>query len=272
MEREPTEQHKTSGLDMKETLEWYRQSKPEIPPIQETTFPYPIEKKKLIELSDKELGGLLSLFPENARRRSILRKVVGQPITWFHRDSTGKKQIPTTNPADALSPTAIIPSYANTEPWTRQVPAADVWLYQIPQNAVPEEDIRRLVLAQGFIHEVGHTIIYPSLYIKDNTLKFPDGKIINGLEAVLHFAELAEQHPPISQYASTFRGDNNKFESSDPEYDVKVAINEELAETIAAHLCGFAYCSDDVRGKNPFADRPEIKAFVRNFLNAELIS
>lgn len=267
-----SELYKTSGLDMRETLDWYKSSGIKMPPIPEVNFPYPIENQELIELSERELGGLFALFPENARKRSILRKVIGQAPTWFHRDSTSEQPKATSKESDALSPTAIVPSYIDYTPWGElKVPTADVWLYKIPQNAAPEK-VRKLVLAEGFVHEVGHSVVQPALYVDDHSLKFPDGRIVNGLEAILHFAELAEQHLPISHYASTYRGPSNKFESDNPSYNVKTAISEELCETIAAYLLGFAYCGDNSRGKDPFSDRPEIRDFVRDFLNAESLS
>jgi hypothetical protein len=269
---ESSEQYETSGLDMRDTLDWYENSGVELPPIPETAFSFPVENQDLIELSETEIGGLFALFPENARNRSILRKVVGQSPTWFHRDSTSEQPKATPNEADAMSPTAIVPSYIDYTPWSKlKVPKADIWMYQISQNAASKE-VRRIVLAEGFIHEIGHSIVQPALYLNDHNLKFPNGRIVNGLDAMLHFAELAEQHPPISHYASTYRGPNNKFESDNPEdYNIKTAISEEMCESIAAYLLGFAYCGDNLRGKNPFVDRPEIRDFVRDFLNAELI-
>ena len=269
---ESSEEYKTSGLDMSETLNWYQKSGIKIPEIPKTDFSHPVEQGELIELSERELGGLLSLFPENAIKRSILRKVVGKPATWFHQDSTNEQPQPTTSETEALSPTAIVPSYIDYTPWGElKKPTADIWLYQIQETAAPE-NIRKLVLSEGFIHEVGHSIVQPALYVKDYNLKFPDGEIINGFDAMLHFAELAEQHPPISHYSSTYRGPNNKFESDKPNYNPMTAISEEMCENIAAHLFGFAYCGYDSRGKNPFADRPEVKKFVIDFLNAELVS
>ena len=262
---------RTLGLDMKKTLNWYKSSKVEMPSIPERDFHYPLENQELIELTKRELGGLLALFPENARKRSILRKVIGQPSTWFHRDSTSGQPKPTTNEKEAMSQTAIVPSYIDYTPWGElKVPTADIWLYKIPQNAASEK-VRRIVLAEGFVHEIGHSIVQPALYVEDYTLKFPDGRIVNGLEAMLQFAELAEQHPPISHYASTYRGPGNKFESNNPNYNAETAISEEMCETIAAYLLGFAYCGNNSRGKNPFLDRPEVRNFVRDFLNAELI-
>ncbi len=269
---ENVERSETSGLDMGETLEWYRTSGIKLPANpSDANLDYPVENKDLIELSGRELESLFSLFPKNARNRSILRKVVGQKTTWFHRDSTNEQPISTTNQKEALSPTAIIPSYIDYTPWREsKIPTADIWLYKIPQNIVPE-NVRRIILSEGFIHEVGHSIVQPAFYTDDYTLKFPDGKLVNGQDVILHFAELAEKHPPISHYASTYRGANNKFESDKPDYNVKTAISEEMCETIAADLLGFAYCGDDSRGRNPFADRPEVRDFIIEFLNAELI-
>ncbi len=260
-----------SGLDMRKTLEWYNTSGNRLVRSNDKHLPYPVENQGLIELSGSELGGLFYMFPERARKRSILRKVVGQPASWFHRDSTSEQPVSTTSRADALSPTAIIPSYIDYTPWGElKVPTADVWLYEIPHDAAPE-DVRKIVLSEGFIHEIGHSIVQPALYVDDHTLRFPDGRLINGLEAMLRFAELAEQYPPISHYASTYRGRNNKFESDKPDYNVRTAISEEMCETVAAHLLGFAYCGEDSRGRDPFSDRPEVRSFITDFLNAELV-
>src|SRR3989338_10567279 len=160
-EYESTGRSNASGLDMRGTLEWYQCTGIKIPPIPKMDFPYPLTNKNFIELSGEELGGLLSLFPENARKRSILRGVVGQPTTWFHRDSTNEQPKPTTNQADALSDTAFVPSFIDYTPWGElKVPTADIWLYQIPQNAAPE-NVRRLILSEGYVHEVGHSIVQP---------------------------------------------------------------------------------------------------------------
>jgi hypothetical protein len=262
--------YQTSGLDMGQTLEWYRTSGVGLPQIP-SDKQLPVENPDLIALSSRDLGSLLSLFSKNAIERSILRKIVGMPATWFHKDSTSEKPVPTTKQEDALTPTAIIPSYTDYTPWGElKVPTADILLYQLPRNAVPE-DIGKLVLSEGFIHEVGHTIVQPAMYVSNHDLKFPDGKIVNGKDAILQFANLAEQHLPISRYASFYRGKDNKFESDNPKYDPRTAISEELCETIAAYFLGFAFCGDDARSRNPFADRPEIKDFVKDFLNAELV-
>ena len=67
-ECESTEKHKISGLDMRKTIEWYETSGVELPQVL-ADLPYPVENQNLIELSDKELGGLLSLIPKIATDR-----------------------------------------------------------------------------------------------------------------------------------------------------------------------------------------------------------
>lgn len=271
-EIEPTETHEAPGLDMGKTIKWYESSGVELPKIPTNTdLPYPIKNSDLAELSSQELCGLVSLFPTNAINRSTLREVAWQDATWFRKDSTGEKPVPTTNKADALSPTAIIPSYIDYTPGAQQGRlASDIWLHKISHDVVPEK-VRKIILSEGFVHEFSHSIVQPALYADGYTLRFPDGRLVDGFDAMMNFAELAEQHPPISHYASTYRGKNNKFESDKPNYNTQTAINEEMAETIAAYILGFAYCGDDSRGKNPFADRPEIKSFIEDFLNAELV-
>ncbi len=257
------------GFDMKETIRWYEKNGIQILSIEKKPLRFPIENSEYIELSPEELGGLLELLPENAKERSIIRKIKGQPITYFSKNSTPERPQTTTDVSEALSSTAIVPSYIDYTPWREMgKPTGDIWLYQLPEN-IPES-VRKVILTEGFIHELAHSVIQPALYI-DQNIQFSNGEIINGLESILGFTKMAEIYPPISHYASSYRGKDNKFESDDPNYNINTAISEELAETIAAYYMGFAFCKDDVRGRDPFRDRPNIKQWVENFLNAKLL-
>ncbi|MBI2573459.1 hypothetical protein HYV86_06355 [Candidatus Woesearchaeota archaeon] len=262
--------YNTNGLDMRETIQWYTSSNVGLPSLEGATLPYTNQSMDNIILSPQQLGALFSLFPSSVRDRSILRKVIGKPVTWFHRDSATGALSTTENIEEALSPTAIVPSYIDYTPWGElKRPTADIWIYALPDD-IPIQT-KRIITAQGFLHEVGHSIVQPALYVKDYDLEFPDGKVINGLEALLEFANLAEQHSPISVYASTYRGHENKFENTEPEYDPRTAISEEMCETIAAYVLDFAFSGDEKRNYDPFGDRPEIKDFVKNFLEARKI-
>lgn len=256
---------KTSGFDMGNTIEWYRNSGVRISEIfLGKTLPFPVEDEHLIELSRNEMAGLYNLFPENARQRNIARKVIGRPTRYFHRNSTNESPLPTFDVEEAISPTAIIPSYIGYAKQEGEL-VGDIEMYELPED-IPE-NARKIISAEGFVHELGHGIVQPALFVNNYNLQFPDGKIVNGINAMFDFANMAEQHKPISHYAKTYRPN---FSSSDT-MKLKTAISEEAAETLVAYFLGFAYCGDDKRGKDPFADRPEIKEFIKNFLDAKLV-
>ena len=263
-----------SGLDMKPTIHWYEANKYQLlqhlpKPLNEP-IPYEIENPDNIQLSKGYLSGLISLFPQNAKERSILRKIVGQPETWFHKDSTQQQQIPTTTIDDALSPTAIIPGFTYPDWSNKEDPKADIWLYKISDTACSPE-VRKIILSESFIHEgLGHTLVLPITHGDEFELTLPYGKNVVSFDYLMEFVDMAEQHMPISHYASTYRDKDNKFPSDADTY--LKAIGEELSETISAYLLGFAFGNDEQRSMNPFADRPEIKKFVEDFLNAELVS
>ncbi len=257
-----------SGLDMGETIDWYESSGIEFRQAKEgLIFPYTIEQKEYIELTEDDLSLLIQLFPLTARKRSILKKVVGKPTTWFRRDSTAEKPQETQEVKQALSPTALVPSYIDYQTWRNTgIPSADIWLYRLPKNI--STMTRRIILAQGFVHEYGHSIIAPALYIPNYKLVLPSGKEVEGLEYILEFAKLAEAHAPISHYAATYRGESNCFDNTDPQ-KAKIAIGEEMTETIAAHLLGLAFCEEQARRTNPLSDRSDIESHIKEFLAAE---
>ena len=269
---------KLAGLDMAPTIRWYElngqlffSKLTELFQNPKKQLPYQLVNSNMLPLSQDEIAALIGLFPQNAIDRSILESIVGQSETWFHRDSRQEQPIPTNDISLALSPTASIPSYTDYAKWTEEKPSADVVLYRIDGSAA-SGNVRKIISVQGFLHEFGgHTIIAPAFNIPEYSLRLPNGRIVKGFNYLIEFAKMAEKHAPISHYASAYRGKNNKFESDSPSYNPLIAISEELSEVIAAHILGFAFCGEDLRGKNPFADRPEIKEFAENFLNAKLV-
>ncbi len=268
-----------SGLDMGPTIEWYEREKPISESAMSSSaiclgFPYIIKGQEHIHLDPKKdmnLPLLYYTFPENARKRSVITQVTGKPSLWFHRDSIPEAPIPTNDVTEAISPTAIIPSYANMGTWLQTgVPSIEIELYEIPEN-IASPYAREVIHAEGFVHELAHTIVNPAVFLADEKLKIP-GRVVNAQDYVLgEFVEMAERHLPVSHYAAFYRNGDGTF-VEDPRFGTRVAVSEELCETIAAYLLGFAYCGDDERGKRPFEDRPEIQLFVDSFLNAEQVS
>ena len=255
-----------SGLDMAGTIEWYASSGVALPKLPRGRHEIPvIDRQYLADVRITDFGDMFLIFPENARKRSIIRHIVGKPVTWFHKDSATGNIRTTTGRADALSPTAIVPSYTDPEEWIKTgKPSLDVWMYQLPVE-IPR-DIRRIITAEGFIHELGHGLTGPAFYT-DNNLRMPDGRTMSGKAYLELFAEAAEGLPPISHYASFYRK-NGKFADQDGDY--RVAVSEELCESIAAYFLGFAYTGDS-RGTEPFRDRPAVRALVKDFLHASQI-
>lgn len=257
---------KNNGLDMKSTIEFYvnRDLYPINPSREEVSMA--LTNPERIGLSREEISGLIALFPEAARERSTAREIKGKPQTWFDKKSKLEDLIliPTEDFGEAISPTAIVPSRIDYEGWKADNPTAQITLYELSRD-IPERT-RKTILAEGLVHEFAHSIIARSIYT-DEMLVFPDGSKISGIDAILKFAQMTEPLKPISHYASTYRDAQGKFLNT-KKVSQETSINEELAETITAHLLGFAFCGDDARGLNPFSDRPEVRKFVEDYLNA----
>lgn len=258
-----------SGFDMKPTIDWYEANGWRLsrclPWSSGRKFPYPFYGQRYSHLTEGQLTVLYNLFPEPARARSVLKRVTGKPPAWFHKKSTPAKPIPTTKREEALSHTAIIPASIDYKIKETKVVGSRVFLYQIP-NGVCSKNTRRIILSQSFTHELAHSIIAP-VWSENCYLRRPDDDtIIGGFEYLLSFVEIAEHYPPVSHYATAYRTGKNEF--PDNLHLLRRAIEEELAETISAFLLGFAFCGDTERSYNPFTDRPEIKKFIRGFLNA----
>lgn len=249
------------GLDMRETLDWYLQQGISLPKITNAPIHVPYNGLENVDLKPEEIGGLVKLVTQNALNRSTLKEISGQGPLYFSEASTTESPKPTPNPSDAISPTAIIPSFIQYGKGESKI-----FLYALP-NHIPE-NVRRIVCAEGFMHELGHSIGQNALY-GDQELISSNNKIISGFDAMMEFAKLAEKHEPISHYASTFRGPNGTFDSNNPNYNPLLAISEEFAETFAAHHLGFAYRENNAKKSEPLSDRPEIRDWMESFLDAK---
>lgn len=259
----------THGLDMGPTIKWYETQSAELachlPPSGfQISYLEMVRGKEFLNLQMTDLAGLLALFPQAARDRSFLTQIEGRPSLWFHRDSPTNGPKPTPERAEALSPTAIIPSYTDYS----GLPNFVIHLYEIPEEACTAA-VRRIIHAQGFVHEYAHTIIAPALYTQElYRLQMPNGRIGGGRECIARFAEAAERHSPISHYAAAYRNAEGNFK----EDKYHTPWNEELAECITAYLLGFVFCEDADRRFRPFADRPKVRRWVEEFLTAARVA
>lgn len=287
-----TQKTRTSGLDMAPTLRWYGEQwqilmekldddSIRVSPNGEK-MPFPLRGTRHLQMSKNEMTALWLRFPEPARNRSVLRRIVGKPAAWFHHASLASEvgPIPTEDPKDALAPTAIIPSYCDYRRWRKNRPSCDIHLFYI-HPLTCDEAVRYIVHVEGFVHEVAHSIIAPALYIDNYRLIMPNGQSINGRVWLLDvFGRAAEKHLPISHYAGVYRRRDGTFKL-DRRDSRATAVSEEMAECIAAYLldfvfcprrritCGHLYLFNYGRRFSPFNDRPEVRQMVSDFLDAE---
>ncbi|MBI5022952.1 MAG: hypothetical protein HZC05_02190 [Candidatus Magasanikbacteria bacterium] len=267
-----------SGLDMARTLRWYEDKQQrllEMIPFAISSrekIPCSLRHAKFLQLTRRDLTALWLLFPEEARRRSILRRIDGKPATWFHRDSLASEIGPftTVKPAEALSLTALVPSYTKYRRFKKSGRLfCDIHLFNIHSLTCPPA-VQHIVHAEGFVHEVAHSIIAPAFYNNGYLLKLPSGEIVNGFDWLgMVFGNIAEKHSPISHYAGVYRNAEHSFKKNAG--NLLTSISEEMAECIAALLLGFVFCHDKWRQFDPFYDRPKIKQLVHDFLHAEHI-
>lgn len=261
----------TSGLDMAPTIAWYTANRDlltsKIPMAVETHMPFKASGSERFALTPDEVSGIILRFPSQAIGRSRLNNegsIVGKPTLYFSKGATPDNIITTSDESDALSPTAIIPSYIDNTRWRQTgTPSSDIWLFQLPETVDPV--VRRIIHAEGLAHEFAHSFATQALYTENYRLKLPSGETVDGFEYLLTFAQTAEKYSPMSHYSSFYRKDGEEFKNN-------VAIEEELVETIAAHLLGFVFCADEKRRLDPLVDRPDIKDMIESFLGAEVVT
>ncbi len=258
-----------SGLDMRPTIAWYTARQEELsrhlPTSFDETSPFEVKNTEFLHLSESRIAACAALFPPNALARSSLQTgtIMGKPSLYFSSEATPENIQTTSNLSEALTPTAIIPSYTDHK-WTEtdKLSSSDVWLFQIPQQIPPA--VAEIIHIEGLIHEIAHTIVAQALYQDGYQLILPNGHIVNAYDYIIAFANAAENHDPVSHYSSFYKNPNEEFTSL-------LAIEEEFVETITARLLGFVYCDNPDRRLDPLNDRPEISIMVDDFLQAEAV-
>ncbi len=277
-----------SGLDMAPTIGWYAEHQDHLMAHirQLARFTGAIPTGGVIHGCPTRVGvdehlpqdfaisipGFLSAFPDTARSRSIARTVQGGPSLWFHKDSLTEGPRPTPNRDEALSDTAIIPSYIAYDRDPEGHLFADINLYAIPDADGITDEVRTIILAQGLLHEYAHSIAISLVYEEDYKLQL-GSTTMDGPQVLETFATLTGGMDPMSHYSSVYRTDGGGYPSQDEDLNEwRVAVEEELVESIAAYLLGFVFCDREQRRMDPFEDRPAVRDFVEMFLAAHRVS
>ncbi|MFA6991937.1 MAG: hypothetical protein WC269_01490 [Candidatus Gracilibacteria bacterium] len=266
-----------SGLDLAPAMKWYGQNEEILTEMLAKTrmcggnMPV-IENGQHLQMQ-RLLGEMLIMsFPREAQERAIPGTIKVCPSKWFNKDSTSKDPKATDNIDEAISPTAIIPSYVDYSSETGKPWVSNIELYKIPDSVNPA--VAQIVQAQGLVHEYAHTVADAFLYGHRNLL-FKDEREFNSVGFIDEFIRLTETISPMSSYSGSYRNRDWKYpEVIEGDKDSRkaffMALREELAECIAAHILGFVYTEDEDRRMDPFKGREELKAFIDEFLNAKL--
>ncbi len=98
-------------------------------------------------------------------------------------------------------------------------------------------------------------------------------KRLSKQQAVSRFIEITDGLPAISSYSASYRVKNDRYPfSEEPRYSL-LGVEEELVESITAYLLGYTV---QLRGGKalfsvePFADRPEVKDFISDYVSTEV--
>ena len=220
-------------------------------------------------LSDEEIVRTLNLFRVQARERTLVSEVVKMPAMWFEKTDDGTLRS-TRNVEYAISPTSIIPSYINFG--TQPHPTVQLFdTTQAVQMGILDVPTAKMITMQGLIHEFTHGInwlgrreLYSGMPESPNLLgEEPEG-VASAFDWFARFGDDMVWSTPISHYGA-FYWKNEGWRVIPLNGDMIQAIDEELAESVAAHILGFAF-NDEHTTTNPFKGREHTRRFVSEYL------
>ncbi len=216
-----------------------------------------------IALTEDEIYGIMNSFPESFRNRISVGYILGNGPLWFKSE---KLEV-TGDVNEALSQTSIIPSHISH---ANQDKKQNISLFKL-ENVDPK--VARIIHGEGFIHELAHTANFPGhtgnyedLMNRGIVVRYDNGREVPFKKMVSEFEELMKDSSPITNYSSFYWSNNDGKVQTDK---LELAVNEELAESIAAYQLGFAMTPNPENRLNPFEDRPKIKEFVEDLINSE---
>ncbi len=212
-------------------------------------------KKVFVQLGEAAMAGLWRLFPKTARDRSLLAHVSWSATHWFKRDSTACPPQLTVDlvEARAVDACCVAAFYEGSD--------AEIILFHLSKERCPAF-LLPIVHSYAFVRAVARSIIASDW--ETECVDLPDGESMEGRRLLADLAMIAQAHSPISFYAAACR------EQATFGFDVG-ASDEELAENVTARLLGFTFCGDDVRGLDPFVDRPIVAARIDRYLAAKRV-
>lgn len=266
-----------SGFDRSLTFRAYEQQLPALneamTSVYATSTPAPraiTDPDHLLVISSDENERLWGLFPEPARSRALPTRVESDRPLWFSDASTTPPGV-TRQLDEAISPTTFALGVTQYF-WDRESHGlrANALLYQVPESSGFSREVQRVSQAKVAVHEFAHTIITPDLNVKNVELVLPSGRKVDPLDYLFEFYEAAIKYSAISDYSSAYRREGFTEDSE----QLRAAISEELADTIAAYLLGFTVSPGESNNPpavtfQPFEGREDVQKFVYDYLHAQ---
>jgi hypothetical protein len=225
-----------TGFDLSTAINWYHERADELIDRLPKSFddecliPFEYLGNGRTVLKIGDLRTLINLLPTSAIARSGLLRIVWDGPHWFHHASTATAPTATKDLREALSPTAIIPSFvAYSAIDACPHLGSTITLFEMDHSLVPPM-VQRILYSQAFLHEVIHSIVTPALY-RDIAIELPNGHIVDAGAYLLDMQEEMQQVGPISQYSSAY------WQNGVP-HDI-LGLNEEVTELLTFRLLGF---------------------------------
>ena len=106
-----------SKLDMKEAIRFCEKNMDKLLsrlPRSDKYFPYETENENYVQIDRNILNGILNSIPEQARKKSNFKRVIGEPKAYFSKRSDKYPEV-TYDINDAISETAIVPGKTSGE-------------------------------------------------------------------------------------------------------------------------------------------------------------
>jgi hypothetical protein len=234
-----------------------------------------LDSENSLLLSEEEIAKIWGLFPQNARLRAVPRKPIikTREALWFAKSSsTGTPQV-TDRLEDAISST----SNAMGNVAEARDSEGHIWyeltLLQIPDNGY-NPGVRKIAQTKVLVHELAHSIVDPELLLDVSNFRLKlDGEdqLVHPSIVIEAFGHTAEDDLPISHYSSAYRNEDGTF----PEDNRKMAISEELVESITAYILGFVVNPVGISAPEltfrPFEGKEPLKTQIRQYLEAERV-
>ncbi|MBI4022914.1 hypothetical protein HY375_02005 [Candidatus Berkelbacteria bacterium] len=223
------------------------------------------------QFTKPNVASILGRFSAVWYTRSILKGIRFARPLWFKPSAVDAQPLTpehvTSQPAEALSPTAVVPGYTGADDTYCE---ATITLYELGLDEDQyEERVATIALAWTLAHEIVHTVAWPEWFRADRRLNVGADTVISSRDYLLEgYRLLADLGRPFSHYASAYWSGRLIDPREDP-----VPFHEALAEAVTTEVLGFvvgpaAHGHGPTLEHHPFGRHPALRRWIINYLHA----